>query len=52
MSLELRLPNITANTDAGKLIQIQSYLYQTVQQLNYALGTIESGTSGKVLHTG
>lgn len=52
MSLELRLPNITANTDAGKLIQIQSYLYQTVQQLNYALGTIEAGTSGKVLYTG
>lgn len=52
MSIELRLPNITANTDAGKLIQIQSYLYQTVQQLNYALGTIESGTSGKVLYTG
>lgn len=52
MSLELRLPNITATTEAGKLIQIQSYLYQTVQQLNYALGTIEDGTSGKVLYTG
>lgn len=52
MSLELRLPNITATTEAGKLIQIQSYLYQTVQQLNYALGTIEAGTSGKVLYTG
>lgn len=52
MSAELRLPNITATTEAGKLLQVQSYLFQLVGELNYALGTIEAGTSGNVLYTG
>ena len=34
MSGKFRLPNITAPTDAGKLEQIRSYLYQLAQQLN------------------
>lgn len=45
MSFDIRIPNITATTMEGKLQQMQSYLYQTVEQLNWALNTIETGTS-------
>lgn len=34
MNGKFRLPNITAPTDAGKLEQIRSYLYQLAEQLN------------------
>lgn len=44
MSVEIRLPNITANSAPAQLAQIKSYLYQMVGQLNYALSTMESGT--------
>ena len=40
MSFDIRLPNITASTDAGKLQQIQSYMYQLVGQLNWALNNM------------
>lgn len=40
MSFDIRLPNITASTEAGKLQQIQSYMYQLVGQLNWALNNI------------
>lgn len=46
MSINIRLPNITEPTADGKLRQIQSYLYQTVEQLNWALNALEAGTSG------
>ena len=46
MSFDIRLPNITASTDAGKLQQIQSYMYQLVEQLNWALNTVESAQAG------
>lgn len=42
MSLDIRLPNITASTEAGKLQQMQSYMYQLVEQLNWALNNIDS----------
>lgn len=45
MSYSFRLPNITAKTPEGQLRQMHSFLYQTVEQLNWALNTIESGTS-------
>ena len=45
MSYSFRLPNITATTPQGQLAQMQSFLYQTVEQLNWALNTIESGTA-------
>ena len=45
MSYTFRLPNITATTPEGKLQQMQSFLYQTVEQLNWALNAIESGSS-------
>lgn len=40
MSMEIRLPNITATDEAGKLVQVQSYLYQLVEQLNWALKNV------------
>lgn len=41
MSAEIRFPNITAVDNAGKLLQVQSYLHQLVQQLNFALQEVD-----------
>lgn len=49
MSINLRLPNITETTTEGKLKQMQSFLYQTVEQLNWALNAIETGGTGSVV---
>lgn len=49
MSVNIRLPNITAKTEAGKLQQVQSYMYQLVEQLNWALQTIEAGSKEVVV---
>lgn len=38
----IRLPNITADTERGQLEQIRSYLYQFVEQLNWALNNIDN----------
>lgn len=46
MSIDIRLPNITASTEEGKLQQMQSYMYQLVEQLNWALNTVESAQGG------
>lgn len=51
MSINIRLPNITAQNDAGKLAQMQSYMYQMVEQLNWALNTMETAGAGTVLPT-
>lgn len=40
--INLRLPNITAQDERGKLEQIRSYLYQFAQELNWALSNIDS----------
>lgn len=50
MSMDIRLPNITAKDEAGQLLQVKSYLIQLVNQLNFALTTIESGRSGSVVY--
>lgn len=42
MSIDIRFPNITATTDTGKLQQMQSYMRQLVEQLNWALNNIDS----------
>lgn len=42
MSIDIKLPNISATTDRGKLDQIRSYLYQLAEQLKWALNTLES----------
>lgn len=44
MPFNLRLPNITGTTDRERMAQMQNYMYQIVEQLNWALNTIE--TSG------
>ena len=46
MNIDIRLPNITASTEEGKLQQLQSYMYQLVEQLNWALNTVESAQGG------
>lgn len=46
MSITIKTPNITGGTDREKLQQIQSYLYQMAQQLQWAFGTLETGTTG------
>lgn len=45
MSGNIRYPNITAQDQAGRLLQVQSYLHQLVDQLNFSLQAIESGTN-------
>ena len=44
MSIQIRTPNITAQTDQERLRQIQSYLYQMAGQLQWAFDNI--GTAG------
>ena len=46
MSVQIRTPNITAATDRERLMQIQSYLYQMAQQLQWAFDTIQTGSGG------
>jgi hypothetical protein len=46
MNIDLRFPNITATTPAGQMAQMQSYVHQLVQQLNWALNTIGDAQSG------
>ena len=45
MSFDIRLPNLTATNPEAKFQQMQSYMYQLVQELNWALNTIETGSS-------
>lgn len=52
MSINLRLPNITETTPEGQLRQMHSFLYQTIEQLNWALNTLETGGSGAVVMQG
>lgn len=40
--IDIRSPNITASTAEGQLQQMQSYMIQLVQQLNWALNTVET----------
>ena len=46
--INIRLPNITANTEQGQLLQVKSYLHQLVQELNWALTSIETGKNTQV----
>lgn len=49
MSGNIRFPNINGSTDAAKLVQIQSYLHQLVQDLNYSLANMDTGSSRVVM---
>jgi antirestriction protein len=44
MSANFRYPNITGSTDAERIDQIRSFLHQLVQELNWALSTMEPGS--------
>lgn len=46
MMVDIRLPNINADTPAGKIAQMQNYMYQLVEQLNWALSTVDSAQNG------
>ena len=39
------LPNITAQTEAGKIEQMRSYLYQFAEKLKFALNSMDATTS-------
>lgn len=41
MAYDIALPNITATDEIGKIVQLQCYLYQMVEQLNFALNTLD-----------
>ena len=44
MPITINTPKITATSDRERLQQMQSYLYQMAQQLQWAFDTIETGT--------
>lgn len=46
MSIDLRFPNISATTPEGQMAQMQSYMHQLVEQLNWALNTIDGAMAG------
>lgn len=46
MGIEIRLPNITASDTEGKMSQMQSYMHQLVEQLNWALSTVDNAIQG------
>ena len=43
--INIRLPNINATTEKEQLIQVKSYLHQLVQELNWALSSMEPGAA-------
>ena len=45
MGIDLRLPNITGPTERERLSQIQSYLFQMVEQLNWALQNVDTSNA-------
>lgn len=51
MAIDIPRPNINATTEAGRLEQVRSYLYQMAEQLNFALNTVESKMETVVLET-
>lgn len=42
--IDIRLPNITATDPASQMSEVRSYLYQMVEQLNWALNTLDTGS--------
>lgn len=57
MSIDIRLPNITASTPQEQIGEIRSYIYQLAEQLNWAFNTINDAqntgnTSNIVINKG
>ena len=44
---DFRFPNITATDDSGRLKQLETYLFQLTNQLNYAIKSTEDIEAGK-----
>ena len=51
MAIDIPRPNINATTEAGRLEQVRSYLYQMAEQLNFALNSVENKMETVVLET-
>lgn len=49
MSIDIRIPNITAKNPEGQLQQMQSYMFQLVEQLNWALKSVEAAETSNVV---
>ena len=43
MSMDIRYPRITGRSTEEKVTEVQSYLHQLVEQLNFALNNVSSG---------
>lgn len=43
---DITLPNITAQDEASQLIELKNYLYQMVEQINFAFNAIEKAENG------
>lgn len=50
MGFDFRFPNITGATDKEQLTQIKSYLHQLVEQLQWAMNTVETQTTDSVIY--
>lgn len=48
MAINITLPKITAGNPNEQMRQMQSYIYQLAEQLNWALGTLETSSGGNV----
>lgn len=48
--MDIRLPNINANTDREQLQQIRSYLYQFAEQMQWAIENLEKQSSSVVVN--
>ena len=46
MSIDIRFPNINSPTTEGQMAQMQSYMHQLVEQLNWALNTVSNAQNG------
>ena len=44
MSFDIKFPNISSDSDHGKIEQIHSYLYQLAEQLKWALNAMENSS--------
>ena len=51
MSFNIRIPNMTAATPTEQIRQLHSYLYQVVEQLNWALNNIETASGSANTNT-
>lgn len=51
MPIDIRLPKIDAPTEQGQISQIKSYLYQLVQQLQWALENLNKSNNTDIAQT-